>query len=66
MTHAGMECDGIEYTVGEDGQGYIYDINPLSILRASFKEEYCIDSWGMLADIFIDEYHKVVDSSIKV
>ena len=66
VTHAGMECGGIEYTVGEDGQWYIYDINPLSILRASFKEEYGIDGWGMLADFFIDEYHKVVDSSIKV
>ncbi len=60
VTFAGMECGGIEYTVGEDGQWYIYDINPLSILRASFKDEYGIDGWGMLADYFIEEYHKVV------
>jgi hypothetical protein len=66
VAHAGMECGGIEYTVGEDGQWYIYDINPLSILRASFKEEYGIDGWGMLADFFVDEYHKVVDISIKI
>ena len=59
VTFAGMECGGIEYTVGEDGQWYIYDINPLSILRASFKDEYGIDGWGMLADYFIEEYHKV-------
>ena len=66
MTHAGMECGGIEYTVGEDGQWYIYDINPLSILRASFKEEYGIDGWGMLADFFIAEYHKVVAEHVHV
>jgi hypothetical protein len=66
VAHAGMECGGIEYTVGKDGQWYIYDINPLSILRASFKEEYGVDGWGMLADFFIDEYHKVVTDTIHV
>ena len=66
VTHAGMECGGIEYTVGKDGQWYIYDINPLSILRASFKEEYGVDGWGMLADFFIDEYQKVVAGNIHV
>ena len=60
VAYANMECGGIEYVVGEDGQWYIYDINPLSILRTSFKEEYGIDGWGMLADFFIDEYQKVV------
>ena len=66
VAHAGMECGGIEYTVGKDGQWYIYDINPLSILRASFKEEYGVDGWGMLADFFIDEYQKVVVGNIHV
>lgn len=66
VAHAGMECGGIEYTVGKDGQWYIYDINPLSILRASFKEEYGVDGWGMLADFFIDEYQKVVAGKINV
>ena len=62
----GMECGGLEYVVGEDGQWYIYDINPLSILRSSFKEEYDIDGWGMLADYFISEFHKVVPEIINV
>ena len=66
VAHAGMECGGIEYTVGKDGQWYIYDINPLSILRASFKEEYGVDGWGMLADFFIYEYHKVVTDTIHI
>lgn len=66
VSHAGMECGGIEYTVGVDGQWYIYDINPLSILCASFKEDYGIDGWGMLADFFIDEFNKVVKSNISV
>jgi len=66
VAHAGMECGGIEYTVGKDGQWYIYDINPLSILRASFKEEYGVDGWGMLADFFIDEYNKVVTDTIHI
>ncbi len=66
VAHAGMECGGIEYTVGQDGQWYIYDINPLSILRASFKEEYGVDGWGMLADFFIHEYHKVTTDTIHV
>lgn len=60
VKEAGIECGGIEYVVGEDGKWYIYDINALSILRASFKEEYGIDAWGMLADFFIEEYKKVV------
>ena len=66
VAYAGMECGGIEYVVGENGQWYIYDINPLSILRASFKEEYGVDGWGMLADFFIDEYQKVVAGNIHV
>ena len=61
VAYAGIECGGIEYVVGEDNQWYIYDINPLSILRASFKEEYGVDGWGMLADFFINEYKKVVN-----
>ena len=60
VAYARIECGGIEYVVGEDGQWYIYDINPLSILRSSFKEEYGIDGWGMLSDFFIDEYQKVI------
>ena len=60
VAYTGMECGGIEYIVGRDRQWYIYDINPLSILRASFKEEYGVDGWGLLADFFIDEYHKIV------
>jgi biotin carboxylase len=64
VAFAGMECGGIEYTVGQDGQWYIYDINPLSILRASFKADYGVDGWGMLADYFIQEYHKVVECSL--
>ena len=62
VAYAEMECGGIEYVVGEDGRWYIYDINPLSILRASFKKDYGIDGWGMLADFFINEYKKVVDN----
>ena len=62
VAYAGMECGGIEYVVGEDGRWYIYDINPLSILRASFKKDYGIDGWSMLADFFINEYKKVADN----
>ena len=57
---AGRECAGIEYVVDKQGQWYIYDINALSVLSASFKQEYGIDGWGQLADFFIEEYHKVV------
>jgi hypothetical protein len=57
---AGLECGGVEYVVDDRGQWYIYDINALSILRASFKEEYGIDGWGQLADFFSEEYHKVL------
>ena len=60
VDYANIECGGIEYVIGNDGKWYIYDINPLSILRTSFKKEYGIDGWGMLADFFIDEYQKVV------
>lgn len=60
VKEAGIECGGIEYVVGSDGKWYIYDINALSILRGSFKEEYGIDGLGMLADFFIEEYKKVV------
>lgn len=62
VKEAGIECGGVEYVVGEDGKWYIYDINALSILRASFKEEYGIDGWGMLADFFIEEYKKIVEA----
>ena len=64
VAYAEMECGGIEYLVGEDGQWYIYDINPLSILRTSFKKDYGVDGWGMLADFFINEYKKVVDDKL--
>jgi D-alanine-D-alanine ligase-like ATP-grasp enzyme len=57
---AGLECGGVEYVVDHKGQWYIYDINALSILRATFKEEYGIDGWGLLADFFVQEYDKVV------
>lgn len=57
---ADLECAGIEYVVDKDDNWYIYDINALSILRSSFKEEYGIDAWGQLADYFITEYKKVV------
>ena len=60
VDYASIECGGIEYVVGEDGQWYIYDINPLSILRTSFKKDYGVDGWGMLANFFINEYNKVV------
>jgi hypothetical protein len=61
---AGLECGGVEYVVDHTGQWYIYDINALSILRASFKEEYSIDGWGQVADFFIAEYSKVVEEPI--
>ena len=64
VAFAGMECGGIEYTVGKDGHWYIYDINPLSILRSSFIDEYGVDGWGMLADYFIAEYLKVVECQL--
>ena len=57
---AGLECGGVEYIVGTKGQWYIYDLNALSILRATFKEEYGIDGWGQLADFFVEEYNKIV------
>lgn len=60
VQEAGIECGGVEYVVDEKGKWYVYDINPLSILRSSFKKEYGIDGWSMLADYFIDEYKKVV------
>jgi hypothetical protein len=57
VAEAGLECAGIEYVTGANGDWYIYDINALSILRSSFKEEYGIDGWRLLADYFIDQYH---------
>jgi hypothetical protein len=63
VREADLECGGIEYIVGKNGQWYIYDINALSILRTSFKEEYGVDGWAMLADYFIAEYKKVVTKS---
>lgn len=60
VREANLECAGIEYTTDKNGRWYIYDINPLSILRSSFKDEYGIDGWGMLADYFIQEYKKVI------
>lgn len=56
---ANIECGGVEYLVDSKGDWFVYDINALSILRASFKEEYGIDGWGMLADFFIKEYEKL-------
>lgn len=61
VREADLECAGIEYVVGENGEWYIYDINALSILRASFKEDYNIDGWGQLADYFINEYKKTIN-----
>lgn len=57
---AGLECGGVEYLVDQKGDWFVYDINALSILRSSFKQEYGIDGWGMLADFFIEEYKKVL------
>ena len=57
---AKLEAAGIEYVIDKKGKWYVYDINALSILRASFKEEYGIDAWGMLADFIIEEYKKIV------
>lgn len=55
-----LEVAGIEYVVDKNGKWYIYDINALSILRASFKEQYGIDGWGALADFFEAEYLKTL------
>jgi len=60
-TEARLECGAIEYVMDPSGKWYIYDINALSILRSSFKTDYGIDGWGILADYFIQEYNKVVD-----
>mgnify|MGYP001402457889 CR=1 FL=1 len=60
VVEARLECAGIEYVTDKSGKWYIYDINALSILRSSFKDDYGIDSWGMLADYFIQEYNKVI------
>src|SRR5579885_787817 len=60
VKEARLECGGIEYVVDEKGNWYIYDINALSILRSSFKEEYGIDGWELLANYFIAEYEKIV------
>lgn len=60
VTEANLETAGIEYVVDSKGQWYIYDINALSILRSSFKEEYGIDAWKLLADYFIAEYRKAL------
>lgn len=57
---ASLEVAGVEYVVDEYGKWYIYDINALSILRASFKDQYGIDGWGMLADYFQKEYEKTL------
>jgi hypothetical protein len=56
-----LEVAGIEYVVDKDGNWYIYDINALSILRASFKEQYGIDGWGTLAAFFEAEYLKTLE-----
>jgi hypothetical protein len=58
---AGLECGGIEYVVDQAGQWYIYDINALSILRASFKEEYGIDGWKMLAEYCVGEFKHTLE-----
>jgi len=62
---AGLECAGIEYVVNKKGDWYIYDINALSILRSSFKEEYGIDAWSLLADFFVEQYRKVLAVNMK-
>lgn len=60
VAEAGLETAGIEYVVDRKGKWYIYDINALSILRGTLKEEYGIDGWGMLADYIVQEYQKVI------
>lgn len=58
VNKAELECGGVEYLVDKKGDWFVYDINALSILRASFKEEYGVDGWGMLANFFISEYRR--------
>ncbi|HEX7042447.1 MAG TPA: hypothetical protein VF189_04310 [Patescibacteria group bacterium] len=57
---ANLDIAGIEYVVDKNGNWYVYDINALSILRATFKEEYGIDGWGILADFLVSEYKKII------
>ena len=63
VREARLEAAGIEYVVDKDGNWYIYDINALSILRASFKEQYGIDGWGTLAAFFEAEYLKTLENA---
>lgn len=60
VREAKLEAAGIEYVVDAKGNWHIYDINALSILRASFKEQYGIDGWGTLAGFFEAEYLKTL------
>lgn len=60
VKEARLECAGVEYVIDKNDNWFIYDVNALSILRSSFKEEHGIDGWGMLADYFIKEYEKVL------
>lgn len=64
VREAGLECAGIEYTIDKNGDWFVYDINALSILRSSFKAEYGIDGWAMLADYFIQEYKKTLSKIV--
>lgn len=59
----GLECAGIEYLVDDKKNKYVYDINALSILRSTLKEEYDIDAWSILADYIISEAKKINSSS---
>lgn len=60
VKEARLECAGIEYLVDAADNWFIYDINALSILRSSFKEEYGIDAWALQADYFVSEYERVL------
>lgn len=59
----GLECAGIEYLVDDKKNKYVYDINALSILRSTFKLEYNIDAWSILADYIVSEAKKTNSSS---
>ncbi len=61
VKEAHLECAGIEYVVDSKNDWFIYDVNALSILRSSFKQEYGIDGWKILADFFIAEYRKSIE-----
>lgn len=62
VSTARLECAGIEYVVNQKGDWFIYDINALSILRSSFKEEYGIDAWSLLAEFFVEQYYQALNT----